>query len=980
MRRVGLLILCFACFACTDNSELEGRIADVAALSAQECQRMELALDENSMPKTFIDGQLVQSSLKWWCSGFFPGTCWYSYLLSNDETVLSVARRQTERMLDVDAYYKDHDIGFQIMSSAGLAFRQTGDAHFLPAIRYAAERLASRFSPVTGTIRSWDDPKYSYPVIIDNMMNLELLTFASSLFQKPEWRDIAIHHADRTMKEQFRADGSSYHMVEYNPETGAVVRKRTIQGYADESAWSRGQSWGLYGYTMMYRETGLARYLAHAETIAHYLLPLLADDPVPAWDFNSPADLAVHKDASAGAVMASAFIELSHLTSDKELAKRCRLQAEATLLALSSPAYLAKPGELGGFLLKRSTGFLLNDSEVDVPLTYADYYFLEALYRYKTLETGKQVYPGHPRILGRTAQFDALRKRLSSAEFPPLNRMHDIEMAAAEKSLADTSAVGFCFDDAHKRLEATKLAATRGVPCIYAYKMTGKKVYLDRALSLVREVCAFPDWNPAHFLDVAQAAYLCALAYDWLYEDLDGDTRALILDNLRDKVVFPAADPRYEFLLRKFNNWNQTCNGAVILAALALNDRDPLLCDRAVRFAIQRNLPAFAPMSAPDGVYPEGPRYMFEGMSSQILIFSILESAYGSDLGISNAPGFDRAGLYRLFSYGATNKTFNFSDNPGEGDQLSFPLMWYFANRTGDASLLYKELEFLPSVSEDEFPNKLYPMCILHASAFKGGEIHAPEQLVFAGNGPQPVVMARTGWGSDDLYLGVKGGNPALDHAHMDAGSFVFDGWGYRWASDMGCTKYAYFEKRLPSERGLWNKRENSLRWKLYLYNNRFHNTLTVNNEDHAVTGYVPLLEAYDAKDCMGGYFDLNNAFKGNTARARRKAVIKDGSFLEVTDDIQASEEEGCTLRWNLATPASVSVEPDGLLLRQGDVDVLLQCRGGEVTWYAAPADASRDGYADWDWTPPGLTMCGWTCTLAKNERLVITTTLKRTE
>lgn len=384
MKKILFVVLAVLGVSCTKVSEMEKVIESVAALSAEQCLILADSLTNETMPKTFQNGRVVTSNMKWWCSGFFPGTCWYTYMLSGNDEVYSLALSQTERMLDVDAYFRDHDIGFQLMCSAGLAYRNTGEQKYLDAIRRGAELLAARYSEITGVIRSWN--LHSYPVIIDNMMNLELLTFAAEKFDVPQWKEIAMSHADITMKNHFREDYSSYHMVDYNPDNGEILVKRTVQGYNDESAWSRGQSWGLYGYTMMYRETGEERYLTHAENIAEYLLPMLADRPVPAWDFDAPADMSDQDDASAAAVIASALIELSTLTKNKDFSLKCLSQAEATLNALASPEYLAEKGEIGGFILKHSCGFYLKDSEVDVPLTYADYYFLEALHRYKSLE------------------------------------------------------------------------------------------------------------------------------------------------------------------------------------------------------------------------------------------------------------------------------------------------------------------------------------------------------------------------------------------------------------------------------------------------------------------------------------------------------------------------------------------------------------------------------------------------------------------
>ena len=365
------------------RSAMDLMTEEVSTLGASQCLLLGKSTPRDSLPQTYENGHLVFSDRVRWTSGFFPGTCWYAYRLSGQEAVKALAESFTAPMLDVDAYFRDHDIGFQIMCSAGLAYRTTGDETYLPAIRRGAELLASRFSPLTGTIKSWDSSRPVCKVIIDNMMNLELLTFASRQFGVPVWEAMAKSHADKTMVNHFREDGSSYHLVEYDLATGEVLVRKTVQGYSDDSSWSRGQSWGLYGYTMMYRETGEKRYLQQAEKIAAYLLPLLADRPVPAWDFSAPSPFSGQDDASAAAVMASAFVELSTLTKDKGRSAQYLEQAEAMLLALASLRYLASPGELGGFLLKHSTGFYRHGSEVDVPLTYADYYFLEALDRYR---------------------------------------------------------------------------------------------------------------------------------------------------------------------------------------------------------------------------------------------------------------------------------------------------------------------------------------------------------------------------------------------------------------------------------------------------------------------------------------------------------------------------------------------------------------------------------------------------------------------
>ena len=376
-----ILVISILSGACQQKNTLP--VDRIASLSATQCSLMEQSLTEDTMPRSFQDGQIILSETRWWCSGFFPGVCWYTYRIGGDPRMKEMALRQTAKLLDVNKLSKSHDLGFQVMPSSVEAYRETGDSLYLKTIYAAAEKLAARFSPVTGVIRSWDGPASSFIVIIDNMMNLELLTWAARQFNVPEWKEIAVTHARTTIRNHFREDGSCYHTIDYNPEDGSVVRRRTVQGYSDESAWSRGQAWALYGFTMMYRETGEEDFLEQAVRCAGYLLPKLKHRPVPSWDFDAPEESIDQDDASAGAIMASAFLELCTLTKDAKLSKLCYSQAIATLNALCSEKYLAKPGELGGFLLKHSTGHYSKGSEIDAPLTYADYYFLEALWRYK---------------------------------------------------------------------------------------------------------------------------------------------------------------------------------------------------------------------------------------------------------------------------------------------------------------------------------------------------------------------------------------------------------------------------------------------------------------------------------------------------------------------------------------------------------------------------------------------------------------------
>ncbi|GAA0554336.1 glycoside hydrolase family protein [Chitinophaga japonensis] len=338
-------------------------------------------LPRSTNPK---DGSLVTSGSGWWCSGFYPGTLWYLYEYTKDEALKAEAEKRLALVKKEQHNTGTHDLGFMMYSSFGNAYRLTKDPAYREVLLTSARSLSTRFNPTVGCIKSWDHGKWQFPVIIDNMMNLELLTWATKTSGDRSFKKIAETHANTTIKNHFREDYSSYHVVDYDPANGAVLEKVTHQGAADNSAWARGQVWGLYGYTMMYRETRNKAYLDQAKHIADFVLnhPNLPKDMVPYWDFNAPGIPDAPRDASAAAVAASALLELSRYASGKDAARYWQA-AEQMLTSLCSPAYLAAAGTNNDFILMHSVGSFPHHSEVDVPLTYADYYFVEALLRYK---------------------------------------------------------------------------------------------------------------------------------------------------------------------------------------------------------------------------------------------------------------------------------------------------------------------------------------------------------------------------------------------------------------------------------------------------------------------------------------------------------------------------------------------------------------------------------------------------------------------
>lgn len=362
-------------------------IKDNFELARKQYLYMMTLTPQDKLPQSYDakDHKFIAHDIQWWCSGFYPGTLWYIYEETKDPAIRKEAERTLEVIRPNQTYTGNHDLGFMMYCSFGNAYRITKNEDYKKVIFRSAESLSTRYRPAIKAIQSWNKNKYwECPVIIDNMMNLEMLNWVTDNGGDKKFKEISVIHSNTTLKNHFRPDYSSYHVVDYNPETGAVLRKATWQGAANCSAWARGQAWGLYGYTMMYRFTHDKKYLDQARHIAHFILshPNLPKDKIPFWDFDAPLIPFAKRDASAAAITASALLELGQYSSGTERGEFVHA-AEEMLRSLSGDEYRDKAGENGGFLLMHSTGAMPQNSEIDVPLIYADYYFLEALKRYK---------------------------------------------------------------------------------------------------------------------------------------------------------------------------------------------------------------------------------------------------------------------------------------------------------------------------------------------------------------------------------------------------------------------------------------------------------------------------------------------------------------------------------------------------------------------------------------------------------------------
>lgn len=405
---LSLIILCclFTLFSCNSKKVKMQFINDNVTFATQQYPYILEAVGEptgKNYPRTTNkEGKMRTTSMYDWTPGFFPGSLWYIYELTGDAQWKDLATKWTESLEPLKTFTGHHDLGFMMYCSYGNAMRLAPKPEYKDILIQSANSLATRFDPRTQAIKSWNRHKTwdgevesRYPVIIDNMMNLEMLFAGARLSGDQRLHDIAVAHANTTLKYHFRDDFSSYHVIHYDTITGQPTAKVTAQGFSDNSTWSRGQAWAVYGYTMMYRETKDQRYLDAAIKLVDFYLANLPEDLVPLWDFNvgqagyTPGknSYAVEfqeklKDASAAAIVCSALFELGEYATDKGYTDK----GIKMLQSLASPSYRAQLGTNGGFIIEHCVGSIPHRTEIDVPLVYADYYFLEALVRYKNLK------------------------------------------------------------------------------------------------------------------------------------------------------------------------------------------------------------------------------------------------------------------------------------------------------------------------------------------------------------------------------------------------------------------------------------------------------------------------------------------------------------------------------------------------------------------------------------------------------------------
>ncbi|WP_310746825.1 heparinase II/III family protein [Alistipes sp.] len=519
-----------------------------------------------------------------------------------------------------------------------------------------------------------------------------------------------------------------------------------------------------------------------------------------------------------------------------------------------------------------------------------------------------------------------------------------------------------------RRLLATSRENLRRILFLgFAYRMTGEKRYSDRAEAEMLKAASFSDWNPSHFLDVAEMTAALAIGYDWLYPKLSETSRRTIRTAILEKGLKPSFGKEHDAILNAPTNWNQVCHCGMAYGALAVAETEPDLARRTIERAVEK---VRIPMRhyAPDGAYPEGYAYWEYGTSFNVLLISAMENAFGTDFGLCDAPGFLESGKFMLHMVTPQLRSFCYSDCSTDAGLL--PALFWFYRKTGDASILCNQGWLLQADSrKNHLQDRLLPLLFVWGQGASLDKPTVPETLYWKGGGDNPVFLMRSGWNDPDaLYVGVKMGTPGASHAHMDVGSFIFEADGVRWAIDMGGEDYDRLEKRGVD---LWNGAQGSQRWEVFRYNNKAHNTLTFNDKPQSIKGKVQIKDWRDSTRLRYVAMDLTPVYEGQVRYAERAVAMVDDSYAVIEDRVEPGLYY-TRMRWTLVTEATPRILSDSVLLleRGGKRCYVRIASQTPVRWIIRPA-VSENTY---DSPNPGVTIVAFDTdlTLRQAQRICV--------
>ncbi len=571
--------------------------------------------------------------------------------------------------------------------------------------------------------------------------------------------------------------------------------------------------------------------------------------------------------------------------------------------------------------------------------------------------------PSHPRILLLKGQEEIIKKTISGDKL--WGNIQQVIINESDKMLllppVERIQIG------RRLLDKSREALRRIFFLSYVYRTTGNTKYLQRAEKEMLAVAAFSDWNPSHFLDVAEMTMAISIGYDWLYNDLSPQSRTIIKEAIIKKGIEPSLDAKNNGWLKAENNWNQVCNAGMTYGALAIYEDNPALAKQIINRAIQTVVFSMQDFGT-DGAYPEGYNYWGYGTSFTVMLVSSLDKAFGKNFGLSDVAGFLKTPYYMENMTGSFGKPFNYSD-AGTGASIQ-PAMFWFAQKNADPSLLWVERNRLLQENVKKITDeRLLPAMMLWGGETSVSNVPPPKTNMWVGKGKNPVALMRTSWtDSAAIFVGFKGGSVSVSHAHMDIGSFVMDADGERWAMDLGMQEYESLESKGMQ---IFGRTQDAQRWTVFRYTNQAHNTITVNDQQQRVEGYAALTSYAATKNFMNAVTDMSEVYKGQLVKAKRGVAIIDQKYVIVRDELEAADTVA-TIRWSFITPANVSItgKNSAELSRNGKKLLLrVDVPGANIVMKTWPTDPPPHEY---DAPNPGTISVGFEVTIPAKSKIAL--------
>ncbi len=573
----------------------------------------------------------------------------------------------------------------------------------------------------------------------------------------------------------------------------------------------------------------------------------------------------------------------------------------------------------------------------------------------------------HPRILLTEGEKEDLIRGISGDKF--YTDIHNMILSECDKildyPLNQRAKVGWrLIDISRSNLERIFFLS-------YAYRMTNKIEYAQRAEQEMLNAAKFKDWNPSHFLDVAEMCLGVAIGYDWLYDTLSESSRKIIEDAIIEKALLPSFEKKYSFFVDATHNWNQVCHTGLAYGALAIWERNKALSIEVLNRAIQK-LPISMKPYAPDGAYPEGCIYWGYGTTYNVLLISLLDTIFNDDFGLSQLDGFSKSGEYMVHLQTPKLTNFTYSDNYDDG--FCSPAMYWFAQKNNDLSILYNQEKLYHKYGMGEL-RRVAPALLIWGREINSKGITPPQKILWSGNGVNPVAMLRSKWGDEDaIFMGVKLGSPSVNHGHMDVGSFTIQSQGVDWALDLGREDYTKLEKWGVD---LWNMSPKSQRWDIFRYNNFCHNTLSYNKKMQIVAGYAKV----DSVGSLDGnsfvVSDLSELYSDQVKSSKRAFSLIDNKLI-VIEDCVTTHKNYAQLSWVMLSEADVCVVSDNMLQlsKDGKIRYLTIDSPNPIRWVISSADP----HFPFDSPNRGVTKIEALIDLAPHSTTTITATFSQTK